>query len=700
MEMGCRGRQGASKWLERMGLLPLQVPDLRENGAALLERFRGAAPRHFFDGAASEETPSLIAQYAPDAVDQAVAAAEVVCRRRFDLLGYRGLFFGDPMDWHLDPISGRRAPLVHWSRLDPLDPGAVGDMKVVWELNRHQWLVHLGQAYRATGDERYARMFAASVREWMEANPPGRGINWASSLEVALRLISWCWAVVLFRRSEALSPELFAGMVSGIWTHARHVERYLSYYFSPNTHLTGEALGLFYAGCLLPELRPAGRWRRLGARILVNAIDRQVAPDGVHFEQSTCYQRYTVEIYLHFLILAALNGVEVPKGVGDRVQQMLDFLLTIRRPDGWLPEIGDADGGSVPPLAARALEDVRGVFSAAAAFFGRSDYAWAAGGLAPEALWLLGPSAKETFETLRPAPPAGAPSRLFAHGGYAVMRSGWESDAHHLIFDVGPLGCPVSGAHGHADLLSIQCSAFGKPFLTDPGTYGYTAEPAWRDFFRGTAAHSTVLVDGVGQAIPAGPFRWQARPGARLTRWASTEAFDFADASHDAYSRLAEPVTHRRRVVFVKPRYWVLVDDLEGQGEHSVELRFQFGPMDVTVDPALWARACAAGGHGLLIRPFATAPLKGEIHDGEISPIQGWVSPAYGQRRPAPLLVYSAVARLPLRVLTLLLPVEDALAAPLAVSPLDEPAGPAGLLFEESRERVRFHEGGVVLERG
>ena len=723
-ELASRGRQEASKWLDRLGApgsldcrpqgilrrkiaagpgqaeVPVRVRewDLEGAAVALLDRFREVAPGRFFEGAMSEQTPTLLGTYIPGARDLVMAAADAVCQGRFDLLGYRGLVFGDPVDWHLDPVSGRRAPLVHWSRLNPLDPDVVGDNKVVWELNRHQWLIHLGQAYRLTGDERYAERFAGYVGEWMEANPPGVGINWASSLEVALRLISWCWALHLFRASRALSPRLFVGMLDGIWAHASHVERYLSYYFSPNTHLTGEALGLFYAGVVFPDFRAARRWRDLGLRILVQQSERQVLPDGVYFEQSTCYQRYTVEIYLHFLILAARNGVAVPAAVGQRVQRMVDFLLAIHHPDGSIPQIGDADGGSLLPPAARSPDDFRGLFSTAAAFFRRSDYAWAAGSRAPETIWLLGEAGLKAFAALTPAAPAPAPSRLFADGGYVAMRSGWDRHAHHLIYDVGPLGCPVSGGHGHADLLSIQCSVFGEPYLVDPGTCFYTMDRDWRDFFRSTAAHSTVAIDGVGQATPAGPFAWGARPRVRLRRWVSTETFDLADAEHDGYRCLPDPVGHRRRVLFVKPRYWVVVDDLEGAAEHRVELRFQFAPMRVTLGPDLWARAHGSRGHGLLIRAFATVPLKAEIREGQVAPIQGWVSPDYGQRRPAPVLIYSAAARLPLRIVTLLLPVGEPLASPPAVSPLMEQGpGPVGLVFANSQETVRFDEQEFVV---
>src|SRR5207237_4759604 len=108
---------------------------------------------------------------------------------------------------------------------------------------------------------------------------------------------------------------------------------------------------------------------------------QQVLADGVYFEHSTCYQRYTVDIYLHFLILTARNGLVVPPAVAARVQQMLDVLVALRRPDGSMPQIGDADGGWLLPLASRPSDDCGGVFSPAAAVVGRGDYAWAAGEL-------------------------------------------------------------------------------------------------------------------------------------------------------------------------------------------------------------------------------------------------------------------------------------------------------------------------------
>lgn len=713
-EVAFRGRVEAWKWLDRWvppTLWSRQFPG--KPGEAPADRYLEECRHRFFAGALSDETPGLLRERAPETIAPLLAVADAACEGRFDLLGYRDLSFGQPMDWHLDPVAGRRAPSSHWTRIRPLDAQRVGDSKVIWELNRHQWMVALGQAYRITGDERYAAAFAAYVRDWLAANPRGRGINWTSSLELAFRLIAWCWALALFRDSSELRPELFRALRDSLVSHATHITACLSNYSSPNTHLTGEALGLFYAGLLFPELRAARRWRDTGARILVDEVSRQVLEDGVYFEQSTAYQCYTVEIYLHFLVLAARNQVEVPAETVDRVQRLLDFLLFVRRPDGGLPAIGDADGGRVLPLVPRAPQDASGLFAVAAAFFGRPDYAWAAGRVdapvesetvpfrpratAPEVLWLLGPPGVEAFDALEPQPPAVPPSRVFGAGGYAVLRSGWDAAARHLVFDAGPLGCPVSSGHGHADLLSIQVSAFGQPFLVDPGTCTYTPDPELRNHFRSSMAHSTVTLDGLSQARPAGPFSWRERPRAQLRNWMLGEWFDFVSADHEAYARPGQPIRHRRRVLFVRREFWLVVDDVEGSGEHRVEQRFQFAPLTVALEPGGWVRAVGAAGDSLWLRSQAAVPLAVEVHLGALESPVGWISPDYGQRRPAPTVVCSARTRLPLRIVTLLLPLRGTDQTPPEVGlVLGSDGVPTGIVLGPDDERILF-EGDELL---
>ena len=693
LEIAGRSRHEATKWLERIGIAGRGAPTVRDPA-------RAVAAARFFEGAASAATPDLLTERAPASCRRTLAQADGVVRGRFELLGYRDLFFGDPIDWHFDPNSGQRAPRVHWSRLDALQPIAGGDCKLVWELNRHQWLVCLGQAYRLTGDERYAAVFTLRLQQWLQANPPGVGINWVSSLEVGLRLISWCWALQLFSGSPRLDAAFTSAIVGGIAAHAGHVERHLSHYFSPNTHLTGEALALYYAGTLLQDARPAQRWRTRGARILADEIERQVLDDGVYFEQSTGYQRYTLETYLHFIALAERNQQAVPRRVRDRVGLMLDFLVALRGPDGTMPQIGDADGGRLLPLDGGATDDFSALFSTAAALLDRDDCAWAAGGVSAETIWLLGASGLAAFDAVTAAPPRHSPSRLFPRGGYVVMAEGRSPRDHQLILDVGPLGCPVSAGHGHADFLAIACSVFGQACLVDPGTYCYTRDSRWREHFRGGSAHSTVSVDEQSPARPKGPFSWQEQPAARLRRWTSTRDADFADAEHDAYARLSDPVIHRRRVLFVKPRFWVVVDDLCGAHEHTLELRYQFAPgYEVDLGSAPWIAARGPAGPGLLAIVFGTVPFRPSLLEGSLDPIGGWVSPTFGTRLAAPALRYRASGRLPIRVATLLLPVERTTVSAPRVAPLmGEGPSLCGLTIDDGAEFIRIDDDDVRLE--
>ena len=598
----------------------VRAGDLDGAAALLLARFLEAAPARFFEGAVSPDVPGELRRRTREAEAALVGEAESVLAGRFDLLGYRGLSFGDPLDWHLDPVSGKRAPLVHWTDVDFLDAGRVGDSKVIWELNRHQWLVRLGQAYRMTGDERYAERFAAVIGEWTRANPPGVGINWASSLEVAFRIISWSWAVDAVPRLAGARRPGCSSRSSRAWPATRPTWSAISRATTRRTRTSparpsGSSMPVWY----FPSCAARGGGSASDTGFSSTSSTGRCCPTGSTSSGRPATTATRSRSTCTSCCSPRGTTCRLPREIAERLEDMVDVLLALREPDGSMPAIGDADGGSLLPLAPRQRGDLRGVFAVAAAVFPRPDYAWAAEGPAPRRCGSAAPRAPPS-ESLAPRAPESAASLLLAEGGYGVMRSGWDRRAHQLVFDTGPLGCPVSAGHGHADLLGVQCTVFGEATIADPGTFCYTAEPAWRDFFRGTAAHSTVRVDGLDQAVPRGPFSWQARPSARLLRWVTTESLDVADAEHDAYARLADPVTHRRRVLWIKPRYWIIIDDLGGAATHDVELRFQFAPIEVTLDPALWARAHTASGPGLFIHPFSTAPLTAEVVAGGMSP--------------------------------------------------------------------------------
>jgi hypothetical protein len=556
----------------------------------------------------------------PETARSIVEQADRICAGKFDLLGLKDLDFGDPIDWHFEPVSGKRIPLEHWSKLDYLDAGVAGDKKITWELNRHQYFMKLGQAYALTGDERYARTFAAHLESWMDANPPKLGINWASSLEVAFRSMSWLWALYFFK--DALPVETLNRALKFLYLNARHLESYLSTYFSPNTHLTGEALGLFYLGTLLPEFDEAKRWQALGRDILIEQIPVHVKPDGVYFEQSSYYHRYTTDFYIHFLVLSRANGIKLPQTVEQALTSLLDHLLFITRPDGTTPFFGDDDGGRLVMLDARAPNDFRPSLATGAALFSRGDYKFAAADAAEELLWLLGPDGLQKYDSLEAHEPREL-SKAFRDGGYFVMRDGWTRESNYLLFDCGPHGALNCG-HAHADALSFELAANGQTVLVDPGTYTYTGSKELRDWFRSSQAHNTVTVDRVSSSIPDGAFTWKTIGECRLLDWVTGDRYDYIAGEQGALVR---------SIFFLKGKYWIIRDTLKSPTEHVADIHFHFNS---DTNPCLK--------DGVIYEPRSGLTIRG-VGNGRWIEENQWVSHCYGQKEPAKVFRYSAVLK-------------------------------------------------------
>jgi hypothetical protein len=422
-----------------------------------------------------------------------------------------------PIRWRRDYRHGHETAAVYFRSVPYLDFARAGDHKWIWEINRHQHLAALAQAWALDPQPAYIEGMEDQLESWLAQNPPQAGINWTSALEVAFRALSWIW--IWHWAGAGLSGPLARRMLTALYHHGLHLEANLSIYFSPNTHLLGEALALDALGRLFPSFPGAARWRETGSREMALALERQVAGDGSHFEQSTYYHVYALDMFLLHRVLAG-PGTAAEQ---EKLARMADFLSALLGDEGRIPLVGDDDGGRLfSPFGARDT-------------FGRGTlavYGVLAGGAAPRgvaareaaaemAAWWIGERVEKWLEQAG-VPPA-RQSRLFAGTGLAVGEAG---DAQ-ILADAGPMG-PGTAGHSHADALQVIVRRGDRELLIDPGTATYIADPAKRDRFRGTAAHNTVTV-GPGdpdQASPAGPFRWLDRPSVRLHQWRSEPAED------------------------------------------------------------------------------------------------------------------------------------------------------------------------------
>jgi heparinase II/III-like protein len=663
-------------------LLKLMATPEWKSTSTLVEHLRTRLEPHFFAAFASRETTvSESRRRWPHTERSIVETANGISEGTFNLLGLHQLKFGKEIDWHLEPTSGKRTPLRHWSQLNYLDAQLAGDKKITWELNRHQYFLTLGRAYWLTGDERYAQVFVSHITSWMDENPPKLGINWASSLEIAFRSISWLWALHFFRESPSLSADLVTRTLKFLYLNALHLETFLSTYFSPNTHLTGEALGLFYIGLLLPEFRDAKRWRDLGLEILVSQLPRHVQNDGVYFEQSSYYHRYTTDFYMHLAVLMQNNGMTLPPELRPRLELLLDHLMYITRPDGTTPFFGDDDGGRLVMLGDRPANDFRATLATGAVLFNRPDYKFVAKDVAEETLWLLGGAGLRRFDEIEARQPA-KDSVAFSEGGYYVMRDGWSPAANYLLFDCGPHGMANCG-HAHADALAIDVAAHGRPLLVDPGTFTYTGGKEMRDWFRSSVAHNTLTVDGQSSSISADTFSWNTITAGERVSWIDQPRFTYVAGRHRGFEELSKPGIHTRSILFLKGDYWVVRDRIELTGSHQLDLWFHFesgtSPTVQAVESRQWVHEKGAGG-GLQIASFAPG--------GRWRKEEGWVSHCYAERAVAPVCVFSAAAEGTFEIVTFLLPLTEDGSADVRVNEIEVLGGRGFELHREDQRDV------------
>jgi hypothetical protein len=614
----------------------------------------------------------------PAAADDAVVRAARVSEDHYDVLGYQNLGWrtaAGVLDWHLDPVSQRRAPTGFWRRIPFLDPRA-GDHKVIWELNRHQHWLALGRAAWLTDDRRYREVFQNQLGTWLTDNPPLTGINWASMLELGFRSISWIWALHLFLPFDDEAGDCWTvDLLLGLDRQLNQISRHLSAYFSPNTHLLGEGLALYVGGRVLPELRRAPRWEAVGRHVLVHEAHAQVHADGGHAELSPHYHRYALDFYLLALAVARRTDDPVAETFAEVASRMASFCRTMADDDGRLPMIGDDDGGLLFPMCGRHPADVRDSLAVAATLLDRPDLG--IGEPPEEVLWMIGGDASRLPDHYPDRPHS---SDLLAASGYAVVRS----SSAHAIVDVGHFGF-LNGGHAHADALSIVLSLHGRRFLIDPGTSTYTMDPALRDRFRSTPMHNTIVVDGRPQARPAGPFHWQTRPKASTTLWRNGTRFDCIEGQHDAYL----PEIHRRTVLRIDD-LWLVADHVLGTGSHRLDAHWH-------VDPA-WSAAGDDATNVRLSHPdglwAAVASTAGErlrFH-GDAGGL-GWCAPVYGQLIPSVTLRHTQSGMAPVTVITALAAAErpvDLSIAPAAISTADDDGWHRSAL-------VGRYEGGVLL---
>jgi hypothetical protein len=577
---------------------------------------------------------------------------DALLRGYLSLFGYGYLCIGTPANWAKDPLTGVKSPQTFGQSIDYRQEQLVGNVKVIWELGRHQFLIPVAIAYALTGDEIYRDYIRSTIRSWIDDNSFGVGLHWCSSLEVALRLISWSvvHSIITFRDGPEglLRDDSDLSISRSIFQQVWFVRYRLSRFSSANNHLIGELTGIWVA-CNVFDLGRTGiEWREDAKRELETEADAQIHSDGVNKEQAVYYHLWVLEYLLLAHLVGMRSGSQFSPGFVLRIERMAAFLRAISPPGGSPPAIGDADDGYVtryqltvpgcPYQEVLKAVDMVIAGESDSNFNNPSQKAFWYGMSVVERPQIAGHHRKESTGASCPA--------VFQDGGYVILGS---SD-FHVVFDVGPLGYSSLAAHGHADALSFCLAVDSHWWLIDPGTYVYHGEPEWRDYFRGTSAHNTVQIDGLNQSTIGGPFLWSRHATAKLKSLVSAnDGTQNATGAHDGYEPIG--VSHLRTLsVSPSDLAMTIEDEVIGDGNHEVMLMFN-------LTPEICIEECTDRNALVLSRPGTPTGLEIELdskctfvaYRGNTDPKFGWWSPALGAKKPATALCARWNGKLPVR---------------------------------------------------
>jgi hypothetical protein len=528
-------------------------------------------------------------------------------------------------DWFADPLTKHRAPKGGYAfDLPYRNEAKVGNIKFVWELSRHQASTVLAAAWWLTGKPAYAERAAQHLTSWWKENPFLTGVHWVSAIEVGLRLLSWTWMRALLAEWPQVRT-LFddnPAFAAQLYYHQLYAYRFHSRGSSANNHLVAELAGLSTAATAFPWFTESADWAAWSRAGLVEQAAVQTHEDGFNREQASEYHLFVMEMMLAAALPARLAGRPLPGALDDWLRRMADALAASLDTAGQPPRFGDGDEGRGVLLDAPETNHTAIVLDTCRALYGAAEW-WPAlpGSVLGTVAAHVAGTAPACREVARPG--------HFPGTGMTILRDGAAADEIWVRCDAGPHGFLSIAAHGHADALSLELRCGGVEVLADPGTYCYHGEPAWRGYFKGTAAHNTLTVDGQDQAANGGPFLWLTHPTSILDEPVATPARSW-QAHHDGYHRLSDPVTHHRRVEMGTNTMCVTIRDWIDAGEpHDVLLAWHLGPA-VTVDlDNRIARLQWDGGSGTLDLP---PELGWSVHRGEQEPPLGWYSGGFGHK--------------------------------------------------------------------
>lgn len=562
---------------------------------------------------------------------QIISGADEILSNKLRYFFAKSYYMGEKPDWFLNPQTGQRiSPDKHWTEIEHFDANA-GDIKFIWEPSRFAWAYTLVRAYSVTSQEIYAEKFWSLFESWLDSNQPNMGPNFACGQECAIRLMAMCFALYGLTAAKASSVERKIKLILAIAFHAERIEKNIGFAISTRTnHAMSEAAGLYTAGLLFPEFKDSTQWVAIGKKVLIQVGIDQIYTDGSHIQHSMNYLRLILQDYLWAIRLGQLNSDDFPKGIISRVAKAVEFIYQNQdEKNGRVPNYGSNDGSVIIPLNGCDYNDFRPVLQSCW-YLIRGEKLYENGPWDEDLLWFFGPDA-----VTKPAVKKQRKSTAFSSGGYYTLRG----EKSWAMFRCHSYRTRV----GHIDPLHVDLWADGVNLLRDSGSYGYfiPKEPQLEYYFKSIWAHNTVIVDGAEPAQLISRFMWWPLLKSKLLKFAYEKNKGEVVGENSTHCNSSGRIIHRRHIV-VKNDRWEITDEILGQDEHGVELRWQLpAAAQIVSSKADLTQVNLSNGWQLEVNSNETAILRAESN-------AGYESLFYGYKQPSATLSIKKEGRLPI----------------------------------------------------
>jgi hypothetical protein len=515
-------------------------------------------------------------------VDKVIEHANYTFDNKFDVLG-SGLVKLDPIDWHSDfKVNFTWEQGVFYKDYIQVDLSNNADVKVPRELSRSHFLLWLGEAYLLTKETKYAGKIVEIINHWIDENPLMRSINWGCTMDVAIRVANWLFAVKMIQASDCFDQNFKEKLIQSVYEHAWFIENNHEKSFANNAnHYDSNIVVQLLLGYLFRFDTKGRKWYDTAKELIIKEIRTQVLPSGVIYEKTISYIRLVQEMFTFAYLILKDAKEEIPNDVTHLIKETYKFSRNYQNGVEKVPNVGDQDNARFLPFGIYNHLDHKYLGVLGASLFETDEFLSNNKKYNFETFFLLGLEGRKSYNLLS-EPRQLIESEMYPDAGFFIF----NSEKINLFINNSGLGklpdkIERAYSHTHADMLSFVLNVLGNQIFIDPGTHLYTSSREQRNLYRSTKYHNTIAIDGCDQYEISDKdlFSYNSKGYPHHLKYKTSSSKDIYCGEHNAYHSLNGKPTHRRSFHFYKEKSIIVINDLiQSTEEHDLEYNLFLDP--------------------------------------------------------------------------------------------------------------------------